>query len=274
MNCYRTLSLPVLCFALAIITGVKQRIPTLDGYDPGSCNYTIHGKEVLVKDRDDNEIILICVKDKNGYKWKSTDGTKNTVGEFFNPGDDCADVLNKRQDSEDGFYWITLKGPNLYKVYCDMTTDGGGFILVGRINGSKTWSVPSNSNPVEPYGEPHWLSSLGDAPIMDFRVQMATSEDFKDTKAHWSFRLQSQRPLKNLMTTADGCDQRSAGIGNIAYVKDLQTEKIVSTKLRCSKFGFAHHIVLKFGWGKQEINRLENLINKINTSLSKSKCLS
>ena len=50
------------------------------------------------------------------------------------------------------------------------------------------------------------------------------------------------------MTTADGCDQRSAGIGNIAYVKDLQTEKIVTTKLRCSKFGFAHHIVLKFGW--------------------------
>jgi hypothetical protein len=66
-----------------------------------------------------------------------------------------------------------------------MTTDGGGFILVGRTNGSKTWSVPSNSDPVEPYGEPHWLSSLGDAPIMDFRVQMATSEDFKDTKAHW-----------------------------------------------------------------------------------------
>jgi hypothetical protein len=44
------------------------------------------------------------------------EGTKNTVGEFFNPGYDCADVLNKRQDSEDGFYWITLKGPNLYKV--------------------------------------------------------------------------------------------------------------------------------------------------------------
>jgi hypothetical protein len=63
-----------------------------------------------------------------------------------------------------------------------------------------------------------------------------------------SFRLQSKRPLKNLMMTTAGCDQRSAGIGNIAYVKDLQTEKIVTTKLRCSKFGFAHHHLLKFGW--------------------------
>ena len=43
-------------------------------------------------------------------------GTKNTVGEFFSPGYDCADILNKRQDSEDGFYWITLNGPHLYKV--------------------------------------------------------------------------------------------------------------------------------------------------------------
>ncbi|CAB4035578.1 Hypothetical predicted protein, partial [Paramuricea clavata] len=133
-------------------------------------------------------------------------------------------------------------------AWCDMSTDGGGFLLIGRKNNSVTWTVPSNNEPVDPYGEPHWTSSLGDAPILDFRVQMATHEDFKATKAHWSFRLQSKRPLKNLMMTTAGCDQRSAGIGNIAYVKDLQTEKIVTTKLRCSKFGFAHHHLLKFGW--------------------------
>jgi hypothetical protein len=45
-----------------------------------------------------------------------------------------------------------------------------------------------------------------------------------------------------------GCDQRSAGIGDIAYVKDLLTEKIVTTRLRCSKFGFAYHPLVKFGW--------------------------
>ena len=66
-----------------------------------------------------------------------------------------------------------------------MKTDGGGWILIGRKNSSVTWTVPSNGNPVEPFGEPHWSSSLGDVPILDFRVQMATQEDFGATRAHW-----------------------------------------------------------------------------------------
>ena len=66
-----------------------------------------------------------------------------------------------------------------------MMTDGGGFMLIGRKNSSVTWTVPSNSKTVEPFGEPHWISSLGEAPMVDFRVQMATKDDFKATKAHW-----------------------------------------------------------------------------------------
>ncbi len=66
-----------------------------------------------------------------------------------------------------------------------MTTDYGGFMLIGRKNNSVTWTVPSSNMTVEPYGEPRWSSSLGDTPILDFRVQMATKEDFKTTKAHW-----------------------------------------------------------------------------------------
>ena len=66
-----------------------------------------------------------------------------------------------------------------------MTTDGGGFMLIGRQNNSITWSVPSNDNPVAPSGFPHWSSALGDAPVQDFRIQMSTEGDFKQTKAHW-----------------------------------------------------------------------------------------
>ena len=58
-------------------------------------------------------------------------------------------------------------------------------MLIGRKNNSVTWTLPSNNQTVEPYGEPHWSSSLGDALILDFRIQMASSEDFKATKAHW-----------------------------------------------------------------------------------------
>ena len=50
-----------------------------------------------------------------------------------------------------------------------------------------------------------------------------------------------------MMNTA-GCDQRSAGIGDIAYVKNLLTENIATTKLRCSKFGYGHSSFARFGW--------------------------
>ena len=43
-------------------------------------------------------------------------GTKKTVGEYFNPGLNCSDILDKLDDAKDGFYWITLKRSNPVKV--------------------------------------------------------------------------------------------------------------------------------------------------------------
>ena len=45
-----------------------------------------------------------------------------------------------------------------------------------------------------------------------------------------------------------GCDQNSPGIGDIEYVKDIKTEKIVTSSFRCSKFGIAHHVGTNIGW--------------------------
>ena len=52
------------------------------------------------------------------------------------------------------------------------------------------------------------------------------------------------------MITDHGCDTRSPGIGDIAYVKDLMTETIVTTTFKCSVFGVpkSHDSVLKSGW--------------------------
>ena len=63
-----------------------------------------------------------------------------------------------------------------------------------------------------------------------------------------SFRLKSERPLKNLMISDHGCSPTTPGIGNIAYVKDLQTEKIVTTNFRCSAFGGYHAVTSSSGW--------------------------
>ena len=64
-----------------------------------------------------------------------------------------------------------------------------------------------------------------------------------------SFRLQNKRPLKNLlMLNEGGCGRLTPGIGDISYVKDLQTEEIVTTKFRCSHFSAYHSKSNGFGW--------------------------
>ena len=63
-----------------------------------------------------------------------------------------------------------------------MTTDAGGYMLIGRMNDSVTWDVPSSNTTVGPNETPQWSSAFGDIPILDFRVQVAAN---KLIKAHW-----------------------------------------------------------------------------------------
>ena len=50
------------------------------------------------------------------------------------------------------------------------------------------------------------------------------------------------------MLNTGGCGRLSPGIGDISYVKDLQTEEIVTTKFRCSQFSSYHSKSDGFGW--------------------------
>ena len=63
--------------------------------------------------------------------------------------------------------------------------------------------------------------------------------------------MQSKRPLEELMIDKQGCtcNPDQPGIGNIAYLKDIQTDTIVTTRYRCSVFGkFQHDPSTGFGW--------------------------
>ncbi|XP_028403917.1 uncharacterized protein LOC114526500 [Dendronephthya gigantea] len=205
---------------------------------------------MVVRDRQKKHKLLICTNDDGIFGWRTLDGSSPT-GEFFSPAYDCTSILNKDPKAKDGFYWITLGYKIPRKVYCDMTTDGGGFYLVGRKNTSITWTVPSSNTPVEPFGDPHWISSLGNAPIIDFRVQVSSQEKFEATKAHWYYRLRKPRALKNLMIiNKGGCKKSSPGIGDVQFVKNLLTDTVVTRNFRCSKFGVAHNAKTQFGWAR------------------------
>ena len=72
------------------------------------------------------------------------------------------------------------------QVWCDMTTDGGGYALVARKHDAITWDIPSKDETIVPNSaDKFWTSQLGDAPILDFRIQLSTSDSLDDTKAHW-----------------------------------------------------------------------------------------
>ncbi|CAB4041887.1 Hypothetical predicted protein, partial [Paramuricea clavata] len=169
-----------------------------------------------------------------------------TLGEIFSPARDCTDIVDQLPEAEDGFYWIVLPKGTKHKIWCDVHTDGGGFALVGMKDSPVSWTVPSNSSPVDPQGPPHWSSDLGDVKVLDFRVQFSTDKGFEGTKADWFYRLHPERKFGNLFSVNNGCPYLQAGIGNIPFVKDLSTQSVLTNNFKCSKFGqHVHHML---GW--------------------------
>ncbi|CAB4008049.1 Hypothetical predicted protein [Paramuricea clavata] len=110
-------------------------------------------------------------------------------------------------------------------------------------------NIPSSNTTVEPFDDPQWSSAFGDISILDFRVQVAADKEYKQIKAHWSFRFKNKRPLKKLMMVNEGgCPYNLPGIGDISYVKNLMTEEISSTDFSCSVFGAYSHPSAMIGW--------------------------
>ncbi|CAB4021301.1 guanylate-binding 1-like [Paramuricea clavata] len=129
----------------------------------------------MVKDRNHLNKLLLCIKQATHFYWKMMSNSGNSYGNYFDPAKDCSSILDKIPDAKTGVYWIkTDNGPR--KAWCDLVTDGGGFLLIGVQNSSRTMDVPSDSTIVHPLDLRHWSSSFGEEKILDFRVQIATSK--------------------------------------------------------------------------------------------------
>ncbi|XP_028392647.1 uncharacterized protein LOC114517187 [Dendronephthya gigantea] len=209
-----------------------------------ACSKAKEGNHTLYRKVSGDGGVAICLKNNGQYQWKFMDGT-STLGERFDPAKDCSDIVDNLPDAKDGFFWIKRAEGQVSKGYCDTHTDDGGYLLIGMKDSPVTWNVSTNQSPVHPTRYPHWSSNFGDVKVQDFAIQISTTKNFEDTKAHWSYRLKESRPLGNLFGIGSGgCTDFHSGIGNVSYVKDILTDTVVTKRFNCSKFGTD----VIFGW--------------------------
>ncbi len=66
----------------------------------------------------------------DGTSWEPI--YSSPLGSQNNPGMTCLHILSEGASTGDGLYWIDPDGFGAVQVFCDMTTDGGGWIVCAR----------------------------------------------------------------------------------------------------------------------------------------------
>ncbi|XP_078347698.1 uncharacterized protein LOC144632831 isoform X2 [Oculina patagonica] len=96
----------------------------------GQCHPGYKGKQCEKRGRNEQTTNKQC---HPGYKGKNCE--KPIRGLYSHqPAHSCKDIRDSGDSKGDGEYWIDAeKSGNPLKVFCDMTTDGGGWLLVSDL---------------------------------------------------------------------------------------------------------------------------------------------
>ena len=66
-----------------------------------------------------------------------------------------------------------------------MTTDGGGWLLIGKSFQPELNVLSPTSEPVTLTSHQGWSNRFPSIVVNDFRVQFSTSSSMEETKGHW-----------------------------------------------------------------------------------------
>ena len=115
-----------------------------------------------------------------------------------NPGQSCQDVLDSNPSAADGHYWVTYGESTAFEVFCEMSTDDGGWGLAWEHDGITNFGSTSIA-----YDEPSVASSATEVLIAYVDENLSVSSIWASFAIPSDWQTQAPMSVSSATTTTD-----------------------------------------------------------------------